>query len=164
MWSSGRNNSKKDYMHTIRKKNKAHRKINSPNFVVKKNKIAIFIVDGSKEVITTPMGFYKDDTIKWLENNFHYYQDKNIIIYQHFPLVPPAQKELRYTAKPENYLELVNQYDNIKAIFSGNFNTNAEKKVNNILHISTADFPKYRIIDMMDYDTPNPTFWSVIKD
>ena len=38
------------------------------------------------------------------------------------------------------------------------------QKVDNILHISTKNAPTYRIIDILDFDTAEPTFWSVIKE
>ena len=55
-------------------------------------------------------------------------------------------------------------YKNVKAIFAGNFNENSEKEVNDILHVTTANAPKYRVVDVMDCESENPTFWSNIKE
>ena len=39
-----------------------------------------------------------------------------------------------------------------------------EKEIDGVLHVTTADAPQYRVVDMMDYETEKPTFWSVIKE
>ncbi len=155
---------KKEYINFLKQKSKYHKKILGPNFVVEKKDIAFICLDGSKDVITTPMGYYREATLDWLENQLSYYSDKNIVIFQHFPLIAPSRKETRYTIKPEAYLDLLKQYGNVKAIFAGNFNVNSEKEVEGVLHVTTADAPQYRVVDMMDYETEKPTFWSVIKE
>ena len=110
------------------------------------------------------MGYYKTSTLDWLKNELSFYQDKNIVIFQHFPLVSPSNKESRSTIKPEEYLELLKNYNNVKAIFAGNFDLNSEKNVDGVLHITTSRAPQYRIVDIMDCETSEPTFWSVIKE
>ena len=92
------------------------------------------------------------------------YKDKKVVIIQHFPIIPPTKKETKYTYKAEEYLEFLKDYKNVKAVVSGNFNANSEKTVNGILHISTANAPMYRIIDILDYETELPIFWSTIKE
>ena len=52
----------------------------------------------------------------------------------------------------------------MKALVAGHFGVNKEEMVNGILHISTQNAPTYRVIDILDYDTENPTFWSTIKE
>ena len=58
---------------------------------------------------------------------------------------------------------MINNHKNIKAVFSGHFNMNKETTYENILHVSTANFPQYRIIDILDYETEKPVFWSTLK-
>ena len=83
---------------------------------------------------------------------------------QHYPIVPPVKKETHYTYKAEEYLRLLSEHKNVKAVISGHFDANNEQFVNGVLHISTKEAPKYRIIDILDYETENPTFWSTIKE
>ena len=85
--------------------------------------------------------------------------DKKVVILQHYPLIPPAKKEARYTYKADEYLKLLSEHENVKAVISGHFDTNKEQVYGNILHISTKNAPTYRVIDILDYDTPEPTFW-----
>lgn len=155
--------SKKEYLRIVSKNNKSHKKIATPNYSFIKNDIVFIIVDGSKDVIPTSAGYYKTDTLKWLDSELEKYSDKKVVILQHFPIIPPTNNELKFTSKPEEYLALLNKHKNIKAIFSGHFGVNTEKEINGIIHITTANAPQYRVVDILDYETENPTFWSTIK-
>ena len=110
------------------------------------------------------MGYYKADVLSWLDEQLNLYKDKNVVILQHFPIVPPAEKESKYTFKADEYLKLLSRHNNVKAVFAGHFGVDNEQTVNGILHVATGNSPKYRIIDMTDYETQTPTFWSVIKE
>ena len=155
---------KKEYMKTVRKNNRTHFFIKSPNYIFNKKDIIFIVADGSKEVIPTSIGYYKEDVILWLDENLEKYENKNVIIIQHYPIIPPIQKETHYTYKADEYLKLLSEYKNVKAVIAGHFNTNSEKLVNGVLHITTQNAPKYRIIDILDYETKSPTFWSTIKE
>lgn len=61
-------------------------------------------------------------------------------------------------------MKVLAKHKNVKAVIAGHFGVNNEQKVNGILHISTAPAPFYRIIDIMDYETPNPTIWAQLKE
>lgn len=156
--------SKQEYFKILKKKVKSHKKIKTPNYVFIKNKTVFIVVDGAKDVIPMSFGYYKADTLDWLEKQLTKYKNKNVVILQHFPIVPPSKKETSYTYKPDEYLKLLSKYNNVKAVISGHFNTNNEIEHGNIIHISTANAPQYRIIDILDYETTKPVFWSVIKE
>ncbi len=155
---------KKEYMEILHKNVRTYKKINSPNYVFEKKDIIFIVADGSKEVIPTPMGYYKEDVILWLDEQLDKYKNKNVVILQHYPIIPPSKKETHYTYKADEYLKLISEHKNVKAIVSGHFDTNNEQEYNGVLHISTKNAPVYRIIDILDYDTKNPTFWSTIKE
>lgn len=155
--------SKEDYLKTIKKQYRKYKPENS-NYVFEQDKFIFIVVDGSKEVIPSTNGYYKEDTLSWLENQLNLYPDKNIIIFQHFPLIPPAEKETYYTFKPEKYLEILTKHNNVKAVISGHFGVNKEITVNGINHISTAGFPYYRVVDILDYETKNPVIWAELKE
>jgi predicted phosphodiesterase len=155
---------KADYLKIVSKYSKSHKKIDKPNYVFEKKGIIFIVVDGAKDVIPSSMGYYKTETLNWLEAELNLYQNKNVVIIQHFPLIPPAQKETHYTFKTEDYLKMLSAHSNVKALVSGHFGVNKETNLNGIIHISTTSAPTYRIIDISDIETPNPTFWSVIKE
>lgn len=154
---------KKEYAQYLKKNVKSHRWIKFPNYCFEKKDIVFIVLDGSKEVIQSTQGYYRPETLDWLEEQLNKHNDKKVVIIQHYPIIPPEKKELYYTFKAEEYLELVNQHSNIKAIFSGHFNVNKEIKFGNILYVSTANAPQYRIIDILDLETDAPVFWSTLK-
>lgn len=151
------------YVKTLKRYAKNHHVINKPNYVFEKNKNIFIVVDGSKEVITMPSGYYKPQVLEWLDEQLTKYADKNVVIIQHYPIVPPAEKENYYTFKADEYLKMLTKHKNVKAVVAGHFGVNKEEEVNGILHISTADAPQYRIIDIIDCETSNPTYWSTLK-
>ena len=159
-----KNLGKSEYTKILAKKAKTHKRITSPNYVFQKKGIVFIVADGSKEVIPSSMGYYRDNVILWLDEQLDIYHDKNVVILQHYPIVPPAKKEARYTYKAEDYLKLLTEHKNVKAVFAGHFGVNNEQTVNNILHVSTDNAPTYRIVDILEYDTENPTFWSIIRE
>lgn len=156
--------SKKEYMQLVHKKIKTHKNIERPNYIFTKKDVVFIVVDGSKDVIPTTMGYYKEDVLKWLDAQLDKYKNNNVVILQHYPLIPPSKKEHLYTYKAEDYLQILHKHPNVKAVISGHFDTNNEQKVNGIVHISTKNAPTYRIIDMIDCNKSNPIFWSTIKD
>ena len=156
--------SKEEYVKILNKKAKAHRRIKSPNYVFTKNKVVFIVADGSKEFMPSPIGYYRENVLLWLDEQLDKYEDKNVVILQHYPIIPPAKKETYYTYKADEYLQLLSEHKNVKAVISGHFNVNNEQMKDGILHISTQNAPAYRVIDILDYETENPQFWSVIKD
>ena len=70
--------SKAGYMQIVQKENRAHKKIETPNYIFEKNGLIFIVVDGSKEVIPSPIGYYKDDTLKWLDEQLNLYKNKKI--------------------------------------------------------------------------------------
>ena len=159
-----KNLGKEDYINIVRKKNFTMRKVFSPNYTFTKKNMAFIVADGSKEFLPTPIGYYRENVLLWLDDQLDKYHDKNVVILQHYPIVPPVQKETHYTYKADEYLQLLSEHKNVKAIFAGHFNVNKETQVGDIIHISTKNAPTYRVIDIMDYETKNPIFWSIIKD
>lgn len=156
--------SKDEYVEIVKKNVKTHKKITSSNYVFEKNKTIFIVLDGSKDVIPLPSGYYRPETLNWLDEQLSLHANKNVIILQHYPIIPPAKKETHYTFKAEEYIKTIAKHKNIKAIISGHFDTNNEICINDILHISTKNAPTYRVIDILDYETANPVFWSTIKE
>lgn len=155
---------KREYLEVLGKNIRFYKKITSANYVFEKSNTVFLVVDGAKEVIPSSMGYYKADTLSWLDNQLDQYKDKNVVILQHFPVVPPVAKESRYTYKAEEYLKVLNKHKNVKAVICGHFEVNKEDLVNDVLHISTKNAPSYRVIDILDSETSNPIFWSIIKE
>ena len=154
--------SKADYIKII-KKNVRKYKPDKFNYIFEKNDMIFAVLDGSKEVIPGTNGYYKEDTLNWLDTELAKYPDKHVIILQHFPIIPPSDKETYYTYKPENYMAILAKHKNVKAVISGHFDVNSEIEKNGIFHITTASVPYYRIIDILNYDSETPVIWAQLK-
>jgi hypothetical protein len=120
------------------------------------------VVDGSRDIVPTSVGYYKDDVLNRVDTNLEKYKKKNVIILQHFPLIAPDGQEA--TFNPEKYLGILKQHNNVKAVVSGSKYGNSEKELDGVIHISTAPFPNYRVIDIADTETDNPTVWAEIRE
>ena len=155
--------SKKDYQKLVRKK-VSNIRAKETNYAFEKNGVVFLVVDGAKDVIPSSNGYYKDDVVEWVDANLDLYNNKNVIILQHFPLIPPEDNENYVTFKPQKYFEVIQKHNNVKAIISGHFSVNKEKTVDGVIHISTATAPYYRIIDIFDCTSKNPTIWAEVVE
>ena len=102
--------------------------------------------------------------LDWIDANLDLYARKNAVILQHFPIVAPTDKEMYNTYKSDEYMAMLSKHKNVKAIISGHYGVNKEQVANDIIHFSTAPIPNYRIIDIVDYETKNPTIWSELRN
>ena len=155
--------SKKQYIKEIQHHMRKY-KFEHPSYAFESDGVVFIVVDGSKDVIPGTNGYFKEDVLTWLENELAMHSTQNVIILQHFPLIPPSNKETYYTFKPENYLKILHNNKNVKAVISGHFGVNNEQNVDGVAHISTSPIPYYRIIDVMDCDSTNPTIWAELKE
>ena len=161
--NKSKNMSKQSYMQLVSKKNRSHKKIMSANYTFTKKGLVFIVVDGSKDVLPSSIGYYKNDTLDWLEEQLIKYNDKKVIILQHFPLIPPAKRESHYTFKADEYLELLSSHKNVLAVVSGHFGVNKELEHEGIMHITAPSSPSYKIIEILNYDSEKPEFWSITK-
>lgn len=127
---------KKEYMKIVRQYSK-YCKPKAANYIFEKKGIAFFVVDGAKEVIPGPAGYYKKDTLAWLDKNLTSYKNKNVVILQHFPIVEPYYNRSHSTYNIQDYENVLKKHKNVIAIFSGHYHANGECKKDGIYHVST---------------------------
>lgn len=130
------NLTKKDYMKIVRRHSKNCRPF-APNYIFYKNGFVFFVVDGAKEVIPGPAGYYKKDTLKWLDKNLTKHKNDTVVVFQHFPVVEPYYNRTHMTYNVKDYEDILKKHDNVIAIFSGHFHANGETKKDGIYHVST---------------------------
>lgn len=75
---------------------------------------------------------------EWLKAQLEANRDKEILIFQHHPLDISWINGLEKTQVPDNYDQLLNQYD-IKGIFTGHLHQNRHYMVNNRIPQHTAN-------------------------
>ncbi len=121
-----------------------------PNYTFKIKNVRFVTMDGSKQYFQSTNGYYDKNELLWLDKTLTKYKDDNIIILQHFPIIP-TKSEWKMTAKIENYLEVLKKHKNVKAIVSGHYNSNLECDMFNIRHILVENFngtKAYKIIEI----------------
>ena len=133
-------------------------------FSVKKSKVLFIVVDGAKDFITMPNGYFNDETLKWLEKQIQQNKNKKIVILQHFPIANKTNNDLMYTANAIQYLKLINKYENVISLVAGHFNKNDEISLNGIYYIVTPSLTQncYKIIEI-DEDNGYQIFTSLVR-
>lgn len=140
----------------------------SPNYVFSKNGFVFIVIDGAKEVIPGSNGYYKADTLKWLEKQLVKYKDKHVVILQHFPLIEPQPQKSHITYKAEEYLKTLDKYDNVIAVVSGHYHINGEKMRNGVYHISSPTLlnepNSYKIIEISSTKEFSPMIYTRLRE
>lgn len=143
---------KKEYMRIVRKYSKNCRP-SGANYVFERDGFVFVVVDGAKEVIPGPAGYYKKDTLKWLDKTLTKYKHSKVVILQHFPIVEPYYNRTHTTYNIKDYQDVLDKHSNVIAIFSGHYHGNGEKMVNGIYHVSTPALVEsphnYKIVEIV---------------
>ena len=144
-----------------------------PSYKFSKNGFDFYIVDGAKEMIPGASGYFRKDTVSWIDKQLTKNSKKTSIIFQHFPLVlPPNSGSHRYkshrTYKGEEYLAVLEKHDNVLAVVSGHLHTNNETMQNGIYHISTSSLltlpHTYKIIDIVTTKEFSPIIFTQLRE
>ncbi len=135
------------------------------NYTFKKDDIIFIVVDGAKDFITMPNGYFNSTTMEWLENQIKLNQKNKVVILQHFPIANKTSNDLLYTANAIEYLKMINKYDNVISVVSGHFNKNDEVSLNGIYYIVTPSLTQncYKIIEI-DKENGYQIFTSLVRN
>lgn len=159
--------SKEDYMKIVRKYSKNCRP-KSPNYVFKKGGVVFLVVDGAKEIIPGASGYFKEDTLKWLDRNLRKYKNRYVVIFQHFPIEAPYFNKTHATFDADGYRTILDKHHNVLAIVSGHYHANNEKMVDGIYHISTPSLLEsphdYKIIDINIEKNKIPKIYTITRN
>lgn len=144
----------------------------SPNYVFKKNGFVFLIVDGAKEVVPGTIGYYRQDTLEWLDKMLTKYKKKDVVIFQHFPVVYPKETESRIkthkTYRVEDYKAVLAKHTNVLAVVSGHFHVNDEVMQNGIYYISSPSMltlpQSYKIIDIVTTKEFSPIIYTQLRE
>ena len=131
---------KKEYFRILNKYSSNKTKT-APTYKKQGDFIYIFL-SGVNETFPIENGYYKASELSFLEQTLTKFKDKKVIIFQHFPIIPPSESETKQTVKAENYLNVISKHNNILAIVSGHYQEEDIKEVNGIKHISIGSLAK----------------------
>lgn len=137
----------------------------STNYVFKKDNVVFIVVDGAKELVNTPSGFFMPETLEWVDNQLNLYKDNKVVILQHFPLAHRTKNDMLYTPNAMEYLKLINKHDNVISVVTGHFNINDEVSYSGVYHITTPSIfynKCYKIIEI-DEDNGYQIFTSLVE-
>ena len=148
--------SKVRYYEILRERNLLYPQ-RKPNYKFTKNGFVFLVVDGAKEVIPGSVGYYREDTLAWLEKELTKNAKKDVVILQHFPVEYPEGSDNRLrthrTYKVEEYQALLSKHHNVLAVISGHFHVNSENMKDGVYHISSPSLlglpNAYKIIDIV---------------
>lgn len=159
--------SKLRYMEIVNE-NSLWPKPSKPNYVFKKNGFVFIVVDGAKEVVPGSNGYYKAETLQWLEQQLIKYSNKSVVILQHFPIVEPQPQRSHSTYKAQEYLQMLDKYDNVKAIVAGHYHVNGEKMLNGVYHVSSPTILNepnaYKIIEIVETKGFSPMIYTRLRE
>lgn len=162
---------KEDYVHSIWLRH-PQMLFKKTNYVFKPNRELVFlVVDGANELIPSQSGYYRPETLEWVNKQLKKYKNKKVVIVQHFPLIPPRNKSSHLTLEPEKYFHIINSYDNVIAIISGHFHVDKTIYRRGIYHMSAPAFSKrpheYKVITIQyepKYLFSNPAEFKIIQE
>lgn len=143
-----------------------------PNYKFSRGKFTFLIVDGAKEVIPGLVGYYREDTLKWVNKELTKNKKKDVIIFQHFPVEYPESAESRIkthkTYKVEEYRELLDRHHNVLAVISGHFHVNSENMKNGVYHISSPSLltlpHTYKVVDIVTTKEFSPIIYTQLRE
>lgn len=157
---------KKDYMEIVSKYSK-NCKEKSPNYVFKKNGIVFVVVDGAKEIIPGPAGYYKKDTLLWFDKTLTKYKNDDVVVFQHFPIVEPYYNRSHTTYNIKDYEAVLKKHSNVIAIFSGHYHANGETKKDGVYHVSTPALIEpphnYKIVEICIKDKKDYQIYTQLR-
>lgn len=158
--------SKTRYLEVVRENNFLFRQ-RKPNYVFKKNGFVFIVADGAKEVIPGAVGYFKEDTMKWLTKQLNKYKRKNIVIFQHYPLVMVKDSHSHRVYNKDEYLELLDKQDNVVSVIAGHIHTNGEIMRNGVYHITSPsllnDPHSYKVITISKTRGFSPMVYTELK-
>lgn len=159
--------SKNKYLEIIRDNNCLYRN-KKTNYVFKKNGFVFIVVDGAKEIIPGSTGYYKADTLKWLDKQLTKYKNEKVVIFQHFPLVTTKEIKSHEVYQKEKYLEILDKHTNVISVIAGHIHSNNEVMRNGVYHITSPTLLNnphvYKVITITTTKGFSPMIYTELKE
>ncbi len=159
--------SKQQYLETVKENNMLFGQ-RKPDYYFSRGNFGFIIADGAKEIIPGSNGYFKESTLKFVDEKLTKHKKQKFVIFQHFPLVEPEKSSSHCTYKAEEYLKMLDKHSNVISIVSGHYHINSEKMQNGIYHISTPSLLKlphqYKIIDINVTKGFSPMIYTQLRE
>lgn len=159
--------SKVQYLEIVKDNNFLY-KYKTPNYVFKKNGFVFIVVDGAKEIVPGSNGYYKKDTLEWLDKQLTKHKNDKVVIFQHFPLIMNKELTSHMVYKKDEYLNILDKHDNVITIITGHLHTNYEVMRNGVYHITSptllSEKPVYKVISISTTKEFSPMVYTELKE
>lgn len=156
---------KEDYIKKINQYNPNQKsKLPYYSFSPSSDFIAV-VMDGAVPFVPSTHGIYTQETLDFLDKTLTKNKNKKILIFQHFPLIPPHENPSHTVLEAQNYWDVLKKHNNVVSISSGHYhNSKITLDELDINHISTPSLltegTPYDIVEI-NY---TPTFSNKYKD
>lgn len=159
--------SKKHYLEIVRENNHFYR-YKTPNYVFKKDGFVFIVADGAKEVIPGTNGYYKEDTLIWLDKQLKKHKNEPVVIFQHFPVVTAKEISTHSVYQKEKYLDVLDKHNNVISVIAGHLHSNGEIMRNGVYHITSptllSETPVYKVITIVTTKEFSPMVYTELKE
>lgn len=112
----------------------------------------VIVMDGAKNKGISSNGIIPQEQLNWLDNVLSKSKNEVVLIFIHFPLLPPFESPHHEILNAKEFNSILNKYEMPIAIFSGHYHMTKITKYDNILHVSTpslAGYPNsFRVVEV----------------
>ncbi len=154
------------YTDIIRRHNLSY-KYRRHSYTFTKGRFVFITADGAKEIIPGPIGYYKEDTLDWLQKQLAKYKRRHVVILQHFPLAKNQSKS-NATHKAEEYLAILKKNTNVIAVVAGHTHRNDETMRDGVYHITSPSLisepNSYKIIKIVTTKGFSPMIYTELRE
>ncbi|HOX27541.1 MAG TPA: metallophosphoesterase [bacterium] len=157
-WTTGNHNitlggvSRKTFMSIMNKYNAAVKPENA-HYSFMKNGFLFIALDGTISWSWTAHGYFSDKELGFLDKQLAENPKAPAVIFQHFPVVYPADSKTHEITNREAYLGVLDRHPNAKALFAGHYHVAKIDKRNNMLFVTTPSLVQYpnafRVVTMV---------------
>ena len=105
-------------------------------YIIKGDYIFIFM-DGTTDKKITANGYFSKAELNFLENTLNEFKNKKAVIVQHFPIIEPFKSDGHKITNSEEYLKILDKYDNVIAVLTGHYHYSKLTIRNNVAHITS---------------------------
>ena len=106
--------------------------------------------------------------MKWLKKELDRHNKDNVVIFQHFPLVPIKDRASHRVYNKDEYLKLLDDHDCVVSVIAGHIHTNGEIMRNGVYHITTPsllnDPNSYKVITISTTKGFSPMVYTELKE
>lgn len=108
-----------------------------------KGGVVFYSMDGASDTVNTAKGTFSKTCLGFLDKSLTENSAKPAVIFQHFPLVYPIKSASHEVTNQAEYLTILDNHPNVKAVISGHYHIDKVQTRNNVLHVSSPSLVEY---------------------